>query len=149
MSLYYMWEFQIVIVNSNLYNIWCKISYFSLIFVPDGGVVGGSRAGPVVTPHTLELTPRGRVLLQLAPPETARAYLPPEYRPGRIYSDTDSEKVRYILNAKLNDASLITNFSIMNCVPINVRHLVNFRARYFDTLHLLCQINNVNVYYSY
>ncbi|KAK1135162.1 hypothetical protein K0M31_007932 [Melipona bicolor] len=59
----------------------------------DGGVVGGSRAGPVVTPHTLELTPLGRVLLQLAPPETARAYLPPEYRPGRVYSDTDSEKV--------------------------------------------------------
>lgn len=57
-------------------------------------MVGGSRSGPVVTPHTLELTPRGRVLLQLAPPETARAYLPPEYRPGRIYSDTDSEKVR-------------------------------------------------------
>lgn len=56
--------------------------------------MGGSRAGPVVTLHTLELTPRGRVLLQLAPPETARAYLPPEYRPGRIYSDTDSEKVR-------------------------------------------------------
>lgn len=56
--------------------------------------MGGSRAGPVVTPHTLELTPRGRVLLQLAPPESARAYLPPEYRPGRVYSDTDSEKVR-------------------------------------------------------
>ncbi|KAF7395429.1 hypothetical protein HZH68_009479 [Vespula germanica] len=58
----------------------------------DGGVVGGSRTGPVVTPHTLELTPRGRVFLQLAPPETARAYLPPEYRPGRVYSDTESEK---------------------------------------------------------
>ncbi|KAI4478005.1 hypothetical protein M0802_014603 [Mischocyttarus mexicanus] len=58
----------------------------------DSGVVGGSRAGPVVTPHTLELTPRGRVFLQLAPPETARAYLPPEYRPGRVYSDTESEK---------------------------------------------------------
>jgi len=70
--------------------------YLPLIFVLDGGVVGGSRAGPVVTPHTLELTPRGRVLLQLAPPETARAYLPPEYRPGRVYSDTDSEKVRHI-----------------------------------------------------
>ncbi|KAF7392741.1 hypothetical protein HZH66_008574 [Vespula vulgaris] len=59
----------------------------------DGGVVGGSRTGPVVTPHTLELTPRGRVFLQLAPPETARAYLPPEYRPGRVYSDTESEKL--------------------------------------------------------
>lgn len=69
-------------------------SGLSLKSVSDGGVVGGSRAGPVVTLHTLELTPRGRVLLQLAPPETARAYLPPEYRPGRVYSDTDSEKVR-------------------------------------------------------
>lgn len=55
--------------------------------------MGGSRAGPVVTPHTLELTARGRVTLLLAPPDTARAYLPPEYRPGRVYSDTDSEKV--------------------------------------------------------
>lgn len=49
--------------------------------------------GPMVTPHTLELTPRGRVMLQIAPQETARAYSPPEYRPGRLYSDTDSEKV--------------------------------------------------------
>lgn len=55
--------------------------------------MGDSRAGPVVTPHTLELTPRGRVMLLAAPPETARTYLPPEYRPGRVYSDTDSEKV--------------------------------------------------------
>jgi len=75
------------------------LSQSPLISVPDGGVVGGSRAGPVVTPHTLELTARGRVLLQLAPPETARAYLPPEYRPGRVYSDTDSEKVRRIHDA--------------------------------------------------
>lgn len=63
--------------------------------------MGGSRAGPVVTPHTLELTPRGRVTLLLAPPETARAYLPPEYRPGRVYSDTDSEKVRLAFNQKI------------------------------------------------
>ncbi|EFN88990.1 FERM and PDZ domain-containing protein 2 [Harpegnathos saltator] len=72
----------------------------------DGGVVGGSRTGPVVTPHTLELTPRGRVLLQLAPPETARAYLPPEYRPGRVYSDTDSEKMwMYSLGRALLDTT--------------------------------------------
>jgi len=76
--------------------LYADFSQSPLISVPDGGVVGGSRAGPVVTPHTLELTARGRVLLQLAPPETARAYLPPEYRPGRVYSDTDSEKVRRI-----------------------------------------------------
>lgn len=73
--------------------------------------MGGSRAGPVVTLHTLELTPRGRVLLQLAPPETARAYLPPEYRPGRVYSDTDSEKVRdiitYCIFDKINYRSLL------------------------------------------
>lgn len=81
--------------------------HLPLIFVPDGGVVGGSRAGPVVTPYTLELTPRGRVLLQLAPPETARTYLPPEYRPGRVYSDTDSEKVRHIQHSTSNDAPLI------------------------------------------
>ena len=55
---------------------------------------GGARAGPVVTPHTLELTARGRIQLLQAPPDTARAYLPPEYRPGRVYSDTDSEKVK-------------------------------------------------------
>ncbi|XP_026825231.1 uncharacterized protein LOC105287574 [Ooceraea biroi] len=76
------------------------------LFLSNGGVVGGSRAGPVVTPHTLELTPRGRVLLQLAPPETARAYLPPEYRPGRIYSDTDSEKMwMYSLGRALLDTT--------------------------------------------
>jgi len=82
--------------NRGKYVVLTTTLYLPLIFVLDGGVVGGSRAGPVVTPHTLELTPRGRVLLQLAPPETARAYLPPEYRPGRVYSDTDSEKVRHI-----------------------------------------------------
>ena len=60
--------------------------------------MGGSRAGPVVTPHTLELTARGRVTLLQAPPDTARAYLPPEYRPGRVYSDTDSEKVSWRLD---------------------------------------------------
>ncbi|XP_076766796.1 uncharacterized protein LOC143433355 isoform X2 [Xylocopa sonorina] len=76
------------------------------LFLSNGGVVGGSRAGPVVTPHTLELTPRGRVLLQLAPPETARAYLPPEYRPGRVYSDTDSEKMwMYSLGRALLDTT--------------------------------------------
>ncbi|XP_076628266.1 uncharacterized protein LOC143345237 [Colletes latitarsis] len=76
------------------------------LFLSNGGVVGGSRAGPVVTLHTLELTPRGRVLLQLAPPETARAYLPPEYRPGRIYSDTDSEKMwMYSLGRALLDTT--------------------------------------------
>jgi len=76
--------------------------------------VGGSRAGPVVTPHTLELTSRGRVLLQLAPPETARAYLPPEYRPGRVYSDTDSEKVRHVFSKTLNDAPLFNDKSRSN-----------------------------------
>ncbi|XP_015108991.1 uncharacterized protein LOC107035878 [Diachasma alloeum] len=76
------------------------------LFLSNGGVVGGSRAGPVVTPHTLELTPRGRVTLQLAPPETARAYLPPEYRPGRMYSDTDSEKMwMYSLGRALVDTT--------------------------------------------
>ncbi|KAG7213100.1 hypothetical protein KM043_002423 [Ampulex compressa] len=76
------------------------------LFLSNGGVVGGSRVGPVVTPHTLELTPRGRVLLQLAPPETARAYLPPEYRPGRVYSDTDSEKMwMYSLGRALLDTT--------------------------------------------
>ncbi|XP_032681608.1 uncharacterized protein LOC116849002 [Odontomachus brunneus] len=76
------------------------------LFLSNGGVVGGSRTGPVVTPHTLELTPRGRVLLQLAPPETARAYLPPEYRPGRVYSDTDSEKMwMYSLGRALLDTT--------------------------------------------
>ncbi|KYN05665.1 FERM and PDZ domain-containing protein 2 [Cyphomyrmex costatus] len=76
------------------------------LFLSNGGVVGGSRAGPVVTPHTLELTLRGRVLLQLAPPETARAYLPPEYRPGRVYSDTDSEKMwMYSLGRALLDTT--------------------------------------------
>nr|XP_033338293.1 uncharacterized protein LOC117227282 [Megalopta genalis] len=76
------------------------------LFLSNGGVVGGSRAGPVVTLHTLELTPRGRVLLQLAPPETARAYLPPEYRPGRVYSDTDSEKMwMYSLGRALLDTT--------------------------------------------
>ncbi|XP_015589515.1 uncharacterized protein LOC107265051 isoform X2 [Cephus cinctus] len=76
------------------------------LFLSNGGVVGGSRMGPVVTPHTLELTARGRVTLQLAPPETARAYLPPEYRPGRIYSDTDSEKMwMYSLGRALLDTT--------------------------------------------
>ncbi|XP_076288575.1 uncharacterized protein LOC143213025 isoform X1 [Lasioglossum baleicum] len=76
------------------------------LFLSNGGVVGGSRVGPVVTLHTLELTPRGRVLLQLAPPETARAYLPPEYRPGRVYSDTDSEKMwMYSLGRALLDTT--------------------------------------------
>ncbi|XP_015439451.1 PREDICTED: uncharacterized protein LOC107194348 [Dufourea novaeangliae] len=76
------------------------------LFLSNGGVVGGSRAGPVVTLHTLELTPRGRVLLRLAPPETARAYLPPEYRPGRVYSDTDSEKMwMYSLGRALLDTT--------------------------------------------
>ncbi|XP_012276692.1 uncharacterized protein LOC105697695 [Orussus abietinus] len=76
------------------------------LFLSNGGVVGGSRMGPVVTPHTLELTARGRVTLQLAPLETARAYLPPEYRPGRIYSDTDSEKMwMYSLGRALLDTT--------------------------------------------
>ncbi|XP_023248353.1 uncharacterized protein LOC106639698 [Copidosoma floridanum] len=76
------------------------------LFLSNGGVVGGSRAGPVVTPHTIELTARGRVQLLQAPPETARAYLPPEYRPGRIYSDTDSEKMwMYSLGRALLDTT--------------------------------------------
>ncbi|XP_034947803.1 uncharacterized protein [Chelonus insularis] len=77
------------------------------LFLSNSGVVGsGSRAGPVVTPHTLELTPRGRVTLQVAPPETARAYLPPEYRPGRLYSDTESEKMwMYSLGRALLDTT--------------------------------------------
>ncbi|XP_044008088.1 uncharacterized protein LOC122852387 [Aphidius gifuensis] len=77
------------------------------LFLSNGGVVGGgSHAGPVVTPHTIELTSRGRVMLQLAPPETARAYLPPEYRPGRLYSDTDSEKMwMYSLGRALLDTT--------------------------------------------
>ncbi|XP_031783688.1 uncharacterized protein LOC100123144 isoform X2 [Nasonia vitripennis] len=76
------------------------------LFLSNGGVVGGSRAGPVVTPHTLELTARGRVTLLLAPPDTARAYLPPEYRPGRVYSDTDSEKMwMYSLGRALLDTT--------------------------------------------
>ncbi|XP_058789328.1 uncharacterized protein LOC131663163 isoform X2 [Phymastichus coffea] len=77
------------------------------LFLSNGGVVGGdSRAGPVVTPHTLRLTSRGRVTLLQAPPDTARAYLPPEYRPGRIYSDTDSEKMwMYSLGRALLDTT--------------------------------------------
>ncbi|XP_051168071.1 uncharacterized protein LOC127285907 isoform X2 [Leptopilina boulardi] len=76
------------------------------LFLSNGGVVDGSRAGPVVTPNTLELTPRGRVALLQAPPETARAYLPPEYRPGRVYSDTDSEKMwMYSLGRALLDTT--------------------------------------------
>ncbi|XP_011499995.1 PREDICTED: uncharacterized protein LOC105363889 [Ceratosolen solmsi marchali] len=76
------------------------------LFLSNGGVVGGSRSGPVVTPHTLELTPRGRVMLLQAPPDTARAYLPPEYRPGRVYSDTDSEKMwMYSLGRALLDTT--------------------------------------------
>ncbi|XP_066594584.1 tyrosine-protein phosphatase non-receptor type 13-like [Prorops nasuta] len=76
------------------------------LFLSNGGVVGVSRVGPVVTPHTLELTPRGRVLLQQAPAESARAYLPPEYRPGRLYSDTDSEKMwMYSLGRALLDTT--------------------------------------------
>ncbi|KAK0078021.1 hypothetical protein PV325_003153 [Microctonus aethiopoides] len=77
------------------------------LFLSNGGVIGGgSRVGPVVTPHTLELTPRGRVMLQIAPQETARAYLPPEYRPGRLYSDTDSEKMwMYSLGRALLDTT--------------------------------------------
>ncbi|KAK0174944.1 hypothetical protein PV327_008732 [Microctonus hyperodae] len=77
------------------------------LFLSNGGVIGGgSRVGPVVTPHTLELTPRGRVMLQIASQETARAYLPPEYRPGRLYSDTDSEKMwMYSLGRALLDTT--------------------------------------------
>ncbi|XP_046603513.1 uncharacterized protein LOC124297008 isoform X1 [Neodiprion virginianus] len=76
------------------------------LFLSNGGVVGSSGMGPVVTPHTLELTPRGRVILRSAPPETARAYLPPEYRPGRTYSDTDSEKMwMYSLGRALLDTT--------------------------------------------
>ncbi|KAH0552118.1 hypothetical protein KQX54_005883 [Cotesia glomerata] len=88
-------------------NIFGDNNCYVLLSVEDSGVVGsGSRAGPVVTPHTLELTPRGRVILQMASPETARAYLPPEYRPGRLYSDTESEKMwMYSLGRALLDTT--------------------------------------------
>ncbi|KAL7286884.1 hypothetical protein TKK_0018833 [Trichogramma kaykai] len=76
------------------------------LFLSNGGVVGDSRAEPLVTPHTLELTAQGRVKLLQAAPDTARAYLPPEYRPGRIYSDTDSEKMwMYSLGRALLDTT--------------------------------------------
>ncbi|KAJ8674656.1 hypothetical protein QAD02_010442 [Eretmocerus hayati] len=88
------------------------------LFLSNGGVVDGSRAGPVVTPHTIELTARGKVMLLQAPPDTARAYLPPEYRPGRVYSDTDSEKMwmyslgRALLDTTPRDTALTGTVSV-------------------------------------
>lgn len=62
------------------------------------GVSGGNNFLPLITPQSVLLTGRGRVVLSLSRPRPVAAhfgsYLAPEYQHGRKYQDQEIEKVK-------------------------------------------------------
>lgn len=72
------------------------------IFLSDG--VSGSSCIPLVTPSTLILSSRGRVrlyqnqnVLGSGPSSHLLGYLAPEFKTNKIYTDTEMEKVSFVL----------------------------------------------------
>ncbi|XP_031358512.1 uncharacterized protein LOC116182151 [Photinus pyralis] len=85
------------------------------LFLSDGASGGGCI--PLVTPSTLLLSSRGRVklyqnpiLLRCGPPAHLSSYLAPEYRPTKLCSDTETEKMWiYGLGETLKRAALTSH----------------------------------------
>ncbi|KAK5649235.1 hypothetical protein RI129_000264 [Pyrocoelia pectoralis] len=85
------------------------------LFLSDGA--SGGICIPLVTPSTLLLSSRGRVklyqnpiLLRCGPPTHLSSYLAPEYRPTKLCSDTETEKMWiYGLGETLKRAALTSH----------------------------------------